>query len=85
MKLLLFTGASCPKCPAAKKVVEEVTTELKMERGRDWDSLNIDEGDNMITALQYQVASTPAVIVYGELFSVGDVPDKEKLMDKLKE
>ncbi len=40
--------------------------------------------DFTIEALQYQVASTPALVVNGELAFIGDVPSKDELIEKLK-
>jgi small redox-active disulfide protein 1 len=84
MKLILFTAKNCPKCPLVKKVVEEVATELGMEQGKDYQLLTIDEGDNLITALQYQIASTPSIVINGEAAFVGEVPKKEELIERLK-
>jgi len=39
--------------------------------------------DNTLEALQYQVASTPALIVNGELAFIGDTPSKEDLIKTL--
>lgn len=42
-------------------------------------------GENRtIEALQYQVASTPALVVDDELEFVGEVPSKETLLEKLR-
>jgi len=41
--------------------------------------------DNMLEALQYQVASTPALIINDEVAFIGDVPTKEELISRLKE
>ncbi|MBN2251958.1 MAG: thioredoxin family protein [Candidatus Altiarchaeota archaeon] len=41
-------------------------------------------GDNTIEALQYQVASTPAIVIDDELAFIGDLPGKEELKEKLK-
>ena len=69
----------------AKKIVEEVTSALRLKKGVDWEILNIDEEDNMLTALQYQIASTPSILIDGEIFCAGEAPDKEALIDKLKD
>ena len=41
--------------------------------------------DYTIEALQYQVASTPALIIDGEIAFIGEVPTKEELIIRLKE
>jgi len=40
--------------------------------------------DCTIEALQYQVASTPALIIDGEIAFIGEIPTKEELLKKLK-
>ena len=83
-KLILYTGANCPKCPSAHKVLEEVANELGLVAGSDYVEKNIDDEDVMIEALQYQIASTPAFVINDEAVFIGDVPTKEELMEKLK-
>ena len=41
--------------------------------------------DCTIDALQYQIASTPALIVDEELAFIGEIPSKEELLKRLKE
>lgn len=84
MKLMVFTGTNCPRCPAAKSLVEEIATELGMEKEKDYKILNIDDEENMILALQYQIASTPSIVIDGEPIFIGKVPTKEELIEKLK-
>ncbi len=77
-RVTVFTLPDCPKCPAAKELVEVV--------GKDLD-IDIDEVDlkaDRITGLQYGVASTPSVAVNEKLISRGDVPDKDVLIAEIK-
>ena len=119
MKLVLYTGTRCPKCPKARIVVRDVADELGLVEGRDFtekliDGQNATPGcvqeldgyrmhivgsedeiskentpaavggrDLMIEALTYQVASTPAIVIDGELAFVGDAPGKEELRSAL--
>lgn len=85
MKAILFTAKNCPKCPKAKEVFKEVVSELGLEEGKDYQVLNVDEGDNLIEALQYQVASTPSIVVDGEAVFVSTVPEKGELMAVLRD
>lgn len=84
VKLILYTGTNCPKCPAAREVVEKVAGELGLVKGSDWTEKNIDDDEVMIEALQYQIASTPAIVINNEAEYIGDVPAKEELIEKLK-
>ena len=83
-KLILYTGANCPKCPAAHKIVEEVAGELGLMKGRDYVEKDIDDDDVMIEALQHQIASTPAIVINDEAVFIGEVPVKKELIEKLK-
>jgi len=40
--------------------------------------------DLTLEALQYQVASTPALVIDGEIAFVGEAPTKEELIQKIK-
>ncbi len=84
MKLILYTGTNCPKCPSAHKVVEETAQELGLVKGKDYEVKNIDDEEVMIEALKYQVASTPAIVINDEAVFISDVPTKEELIEKLK-
>jgi len=84
-KIILYTATTCVKCPAAKKILGEVVRELDLREGYDYEIKNIDEGDNMIEALQKQVAATPSILIDDELFYNGEVPKKEELLKILKE
>ncbi len=83
-RLKLFTAKNCPKCPAAKDVVGKVAEELGMKPGSDYEILSIDEGDNLISALKYQIASTPSIVINEEAVFIGIVPSKKELIEKLK-
>jgi len=41
-------------------------------------------GDHMIEALQYQIASTPALVINDEPAYIGEIPTKEELIERLK-
>lgn len=77
-KLTVFTMPECPKCPAAKKLVEEIGKDM----GIDIDEINLKE--DMITGLQYGVASAPSVAVNKLVISRGEVPDREMLIAQIK-
>jgi small redox-active disulfide protein 1 len=78
----MFTSLGCANCPAVKKMLEELTKELKGE-------ITIEEVDvtaEPTRASQYGVMSVPAVAINGILKFVG-VPNREELkkaiMDEL--
>lgn len=73
MKIQVFTGKKCPKCPAAKQVCQKVAKEKKLE----YEELDIEE--HMLDALQLQIASTPSIVIDDDVVFRGDVPSKEDL------
>ncbi len=84
-KIVLWTATTCTKCPVAKKIFKEIAQELNLKEDVDYEIKNVDEGDNMIEALTYQVAATPSFVIDGELFFPGEVPDKNELTKIIKE
>lgn len=80
----LFTSKNCPKCPAAKEIVSRVAKELGMKLGIDYEILSIDEGENLISALKYQIASTPSFVIDEEAVFIGIVPSKRELIRHLR-
>jgi len=72
-KLVVFIKKDCPQCPLAKKVAKEVAEEL----GLEYKEIDIEE--DMITALMYNVISTPSIAYDEELLFRGEVPTKDKL------
>jgi len=76
----LFTSPGCANCPAVKKMLQELSKELKGD-------ITIEEVDitvDPMRATQYGVLSVPAVAVNGMLKFVG-LPKKEELKQALTE
>ena len=65
-------GPGCKKCESAKKNVEEAVTESGL------DATIIKVTDTMEIA-KHGVFGTPAIVVDGEVKSVGKVPSKEEI------
>lgn len=84
-KIILYTATTCVKCPAAKKALVGVVKDLDLKEGVDYEIKNIDEGDNLIEALQKQVAATPSLLIDDELMYNGEVPKKDELLKILRE
>jgi len=76
-KITIFTGKTCPKCPAAKAVAEAVAKEA----GCAMEVLDIEE--NMIMALQNQIASVPTIMVNDEVVFMSEVPTREALLQAI--
>ena len=77
-KVTIFTMPQCPKCPAAKELVKEVSNDFDIEIAE------VDIKEDMVKGLQYGVASTPSVAVNEKLISRGDVPDRDVLIEEIK-
>jgi small redox-active disulfide protein 2 len=65
-------GPGCPKCQQTEKIVKEVVSEADVdaEIGHVTDTMEI---------AGYGVFGTPAVVVDGEVKSVGKIPKKEEV------
>jgi len=65
-------GPGCPKCQQTEKVVKEAVSEAGVEA-------NIEKVTNILDIGSYGVFGTPAVVVDGEVKSVGKIPTKEEV------
>jgi len=78
-KLIVFHMERCPNCPLAKKVARKVAE----EHGLEYQEIDVEE--DMITALQCGVASTPsiAIEVNGsvEVLFRSEVPQENQLKE----
>ena len=65
-------GAGCPKCQQTEKIVKEAVAETGVDAviGHVTDAMEI---------AGYGVFGTPAVVVDGEVKSVGKIPKKEEV------
>ncbi|MCK8603773.1 thioredoxin family protein [Desulfoferrobacter suflitae] len=65
-------GPGCPKCQQTEKVVKEAVSEAGIQA-------NIEKITNILDIGSYGVFGTPAVVVDGEVKSVGKVPTKDEV------
>lgn len=65
-------GPGCPKCQQTEKVVKEAVSEAGVQA-------TIEKVTNILDIGSYGVFGTPAVVVDGEVKSVGKVPTKEEV------
>jgi len=76
----MFTSPGCANCPAVKKMLKELSSELKGD-------ITVEEVDITVDptrAAQYGVMSVPAVAINGVLKFVG-VPRREELKKAIAE
>lgn len=65
-------GPGCPRCEATKKNVEEAVAESGL-------SAEIIKVKDAMEIAQHGVFGTPAVVVDGEVKSVGKIPTKDEI------
>ena len=70
-------GPGCAKCEQTEKTVKEAVA----EKGID---ATIDKVTDVMEIAKHGVFGTPAVIIDGEVKSVGKIPKKEEVLSWLK-
>jgi len=65
-------GPGCPKCEATKKNVEEAVNESGL-------NADITKVTDAMEIAKHGVFGTPAVVVDGEVKSVGKIPTKDEI------
>ena len=66
-------GPGCPKCSKTEKVVREAVTEAGVDA-------QVEKVTDTMEIAGYGVFGTPAVVVDGEVKSVGKIPKKQDVM-----
>ncbi len=65
-------GPGCPKCEQTEKLVKEVVSEIGIEAV-------VEKVTDAMKIAGYGVFGTPAVVIDGEVKSVGKIPTKENI------
>ena len=65
-------GPGCPKCAQTEKLVKEVFSEIGIEAV-------VEKVTDAMKIAGYGVFGTPAVVIDGEVKSVGKIPTKEDI------
>jgi small redox-active disulfide protein 2 len=63
-------GPGCPKCQQTEKIVKEAVAETGV-------AADVEKVTDVMKIAGYGVFGTPAVVVDGEVKSVGKIPDKD--------
>jgi small redox-active disulfide protein 2 len=63
-------GPGCPKCRQTEKIVKEALAEVGVEA-------SVQKVTNTMEIAGYGVFGTPAVVIDGEIKSVGKIPSKK--------
>jgi small redox-active disulfide protein 2 len=75
MKIKIL-GSGCPKCKQTEKVVKEAIAEAGVDA-------EVEKVTGVMEIVAYGVLGAPAVVVDGEVKSVGKVPDKAEVLSWL--
>ena len=70
--IIKVLGPGCPKCQQTEQLVKEVVAESGVEA-------QIEKVTDIMKIAGYGVFGTPAVVVDGEVKSVGKIPEKEEI------
>ncbi|MDO9558256.1 MAG: thioredoxin family protein [Syntrophales bacterium] len=70
-------GPGCPRCQQTEKIVKEAVAEAGVDA-------QIEKVSDVMKIAGYGVFGTPAVVIDGEVKSVGKIPDKEEVKGWLK-
>ena len=70
-------GPGCPKCQQAEKIVKEAVAETGVDA-------TVEKVTDVMEIAGYGVFGTPAVVVDGEVKSVGKIPTKQETIEWIK-
>jgi small redox-active disulfide protein 2 len=65
-------GPGCPKCQQAEKNVKEAVEEAAVDA-------KVEKVTNLLEIAKYGVFGTPAVVIDGQVKSVGKIPTKDEV------
>ncbi len=77
MKDVKILGTGCPKCKQTTSIVEKAIEELGLT------DVNIEKVEDIMKIMEYNVMSTPAVVIDGEIKIKGRVPTVNELKELL--
>lgn len=77
MKNVKILGTGCPKCKQTTSMVEKAVEELGLN------DVTIEKVEDIMKIMEYDVMSTPAVVLDGEVKIKGRVPSVSELKELL--
>ena len=75
-KVIKILGTGCAKCKQTIAIVEEVVNENNFDA-------SVEKVEDIMEIMQYNVLSTPAVVIDEEIVIKGRVPSKTEVRDLL--
>ena len=76
MKEIKILGTGCPKCHQMEAIVKEVIKENAIEA-------NVEKVEDIMAIMEYNVLSTPALVINEEITIKGRVPSKAEVIELL--
>lgn len=73
MKNVKILGTGCPKCKQTTSMIEKAVEELGLT------DVTIEKVEDIMKIMEYNVMSTPAVVIDGEIKVKGRVPSLSEL------
>lgn len=78
MKDVKILGTGCPKCKRTATMVDEAIKELGLT------DIQVEKVEDIMKIMEYDVMSTPALVIDGDIKIKGRVPSAAELKDLLK-
>ncbi len=75
-KIIKILGIGCLKCKQTTAIVEEVVNENNIDA-------TIEKVEDMMKIMEYNVLSTPAIVIDEEIKIKGRVPSKKEIVELL--
>lgn len=76
MKKIKILGPGCPKCKQTAKLVQQVVDEI----GAD---ASVEKVEDIMEIMQYNVLSTPVLVIDEEITIKGRIPSKKEIIELL--
>ncbi len=76
-KIVKILGTGCGKCQQLVNVVQEVVAEHQLD-------VTVEKVEDIIEIMEFNVMTTPALVVDGVVVSKGSIPSKNAVLGFLK-
>lgn len=76
MKTIKILGTGCAKCKLTEAVIRESLSEMGLDA-------NIEKVEDILKIMEYDIMSTPAVVLDGVVKIAGKLPSKEEIRTML--